>query len=330
MKDNTQLILEEAITVLKQEADSIRDLVNRIDHNFVKLVHLIFNCSGRVVIGGIGKSGIIARKIVATLNSTGTQSFFLHPVEAMHGDLGMVCRDDVFIGLSASGETDELNLLLDRIKSVGCPIIAFTGNKRSTLAKLSDLIIDVGVAKEACPLGLAPTSSTTAMLAMGDALAVVLINRKEFKSDDFKRFHPGGALGQRLASDVGDIMLSGNAVPSIRKGATMPEAIAEMNRHSLGVILILSPEDSLLGIITDGDIRRAVAQEIDLRTLTVENLMSTDPYRLQADTPAYDALNLMERHQITVLPIVDAAQRVKGILHLHDILGKGEFKFNGK
>lgn len=329
MNNESKRILNEAIDVLKLEADSIYELVERIDENFTELVHLILKCNGRVVIGGIGKSGIIARKIVATLNSTGTRSLFLHPVEAMHGDLGMVCQEDVFIGLSSSGETDELNLLLNRIKSVGCPIIAFTGNRNSTLAKHSDLIVDVGVKKEACPLGLAPTSSTTAMLAMGDALAVVLINRKEFKSDDFKRFHPGGALGQRLASEVGDIMLTGDAVPSIPKGSPMPEAIAEMNRHSLGVILILSPEKRLLGIITDGDIRRAVAKQLPLHTFTVEQLMSTDPYRLKTATAAYDALNLMERHQITILPIVDADEKVKGILHLHDILGKGEFKFNG-
>jgi arabinose-5-phosphate isomerase len=329
MNYNSRRILKEAIDVLKLEADSIYELVERIDENFTELVHLIFKCKGRVVISGIGKSGIIARKIVATLNSTGTRALFLHPVEAMHGDLGMVCKEDVFIGLSSSGETDELNLLLDRIKSVGCPTIAFTGNRNSTLAKHSDLIVDVGVKKEACPLGLAPTSSTTAMLAMGDALAVVLINQKKFKSDDFKRFHPGGALGQRLAGEVGDIMLSGDAVPSIPKGTPMSEAIAEMNRHSLGVILILSAGKKLLGVITDGDIRRAVAQQLPLHTFTVEQLMSKDPYRLKAATPAYDALNLMERHQITILPIVDADEKVKGVLHLHDILGKGEFKFNG-
>lgn len=330
MKDDTKLILKEAIEVLQLEAESIRELVGRIDDHFAKMVHLIFSCKGRVIISGIGKSGIIARKIVATLNSTGTRSLFLHPVEAMHGDLGMVCEEDVFIGLSSSGETDELNILLDRIKSVGCPLIAFTGDKHSTLAKHSDVIIDVGVKKEACPLGLAPTCSTTAMLAMGDALAVVLINRKEFKSHDFKRFHPGGALGQRLAGKVDDIMLTGDAVPSIYTGSSMPEAIAEMNRHNLGAVLILSLGNTLLGIITDGDIRRAVARQMPLQTLKVEQVMSTDPYHLQATTPAYDALNLMERRQITVLPIVDGDEKVKGILHLHDILGKGEFKFNGK
>jgi len=329
MTNKTKRILEEASEVLKLEAASIRALADRIDENFANLVTLICKCKGRVIVGGIGKSGIIARKIVATLNSTGTRALFLHPVEAMHGDLGVVSQEDVFLALSSSGETDELNMLLDRIKSVGCAIIAFTGNKHSTLAKNSDLIIDVGVEKEACPLGLAPTCSTTAMLAMGDALAVALINQKKFKSDDFKRFHPGGALGQRLESKVGDIMLTGSAIPSIASDLKLPEAITEMNRHSLGVILILSPDQTLLGIITDGDIRRAVAQQLRLDTLSVEQLMSTNPYRLLTDTPAYDALNLMERHQITVLPIVDTKGKVKGILHLHDILGKGEFKFNG-
>jgi arabinose-5-phosphate isomerase len=331
MKGKThQTILDEAVAVIKLEAQSIDALADRLDDNFAKLVDLICNCKGRVIIGGIGKSGIIARKIVATLNSTGTRSLFLHPVEAMHGDLGMVSQDDVFLALSSSGETDELNILLDRIKSVGCPIIGFTGNRHSTLAMNSDHLIDVGVEKEACPLGLAPTCSTTAMLAMGDALAVVLINRKGFKSDDFKRFHPGGALGQRLASEVGDIMLTGGAVPSIVKNSSLTEAIAQMNHHSLGVILIVASDNTLMGIITDGDIRRAVARQLPLHTFTVEQLMSTDPYRLKAETPAYDALNLMEHHQITVLPIVDADNKVKGILHLHDILGKGEFKFNGK
>ncbi len=329
MDEQTKRIVDEAIGVLKLEADSVRQLAGRVDHHFVDMVDLICRCKGRLIISGIGKSGIIAHKIVATLNSTGTRSLFLHPVEAMHGDLGVVSEEDVFLALSASGETDEINILLSRIKNAGCPIIAFTGNKHSTLAKGSDIVIDVGVDKEACPLGLAPTCSTTAMLAMGDALAVVLINRKGFKSDDFRRFHPGGALGQRLACAVGDMMLTGEAVPAIPAGADLSAAIAEMNRHSLGIILILTADRTLAGVITDGDIRRAVARQISLHTLKVDDLMSIDPYRLPADTPAYDALNLMERHQITVLPIVDADERVKGILHLHDILGKGEFKFNG-
>ena len=328
-KIDARQIIEDAVAVLKLESESILQLVNRVDDSFTKMVALICKCKGRVIIGGIGKSGIIARKIVATLNSTGTRSLFLHPVEAMHGDLGMVCPDDIFLALSASGETDELNLLLSRIRSVGCPIVAFTGNTESTLAKNSDIIVNVGVEKEACPLGLAPTCSTTAMLAMGDALAVVLINQKKFKSDDFKRFHPGGALGQRLAARVSEFMLSGQSVPVIKLGAPMKDAVAEMNRHSLGVILVISPDGKLQGIITDGDIRRAVAQQLPLQTETVDRLMTADPHHVHPDTPAYDALNMMERHQITVLPILDNEGRINGILHLHDILGKGEFKFNG-
>lgn len=325
-----QGILEEAQSVLKLEADSILKMSGRLNGHFARMIDLICRCKGRVIIGGIGKSGIIARKISATLNSTGTRSLFLHPVEAMHGDLGVVSPDDVFLALSASGETQELNILLPRIHSEGCPIIAFTGNPRSTLAAQSDIIIDTGVQKEACPLGLAPTCSTTAMLAMGDAMAVVLINRKKFKMDDFKRFHPGGALGQRLARNVSDIMLTGDAVPSVGIGSDTAAAIQEMNRHSLGVILILESGDRLAGIITDGDIRRAVARGLALAGLRVDRLMNATPHQVHPETPAYDALNTMERHQITVLPITDHQKRVVGILHLHDILGKGEFKFNGR
>jgi arabinose-5-phosphate isomerase len=325
-----QTILDEAALVLKLESDSILRMSLRLDHAFVQMVEAICRCTGRVIIGGIGKSGIIARKISATLNSTGTRSLFLHPVEAMHGDLGVVCPEDIFLALSASGETDELNVLLPRIRSVGCPIIAFTGNPASTLATHSDIVIDTGVEKEACPLGLAPTCSTTAMLAMGDALAVVLINRKHFKTDDFKRFHPGGSLGHRLAQDVSDIMLTGKAVPSVMTNTDMPAAIEEMNHHSLGVILVLNAQHQLIGIITDGDIRRAVARRVPLYTMKVDQMMSSAPHFAHPDTPAYDALNTMERYQITVLPIIDSDKILKGVLHLHDILGKGEFKFNGR
>lgn len=325
----TKTIIDEAITVLRLEAESILKLTERIDSHFVELVQLIFNCEGRVIIGGIGKSGIIARKIVATLNSTGTRSIFLHPVEAMHGDLGMVSANDIFLALSATGETDELNLLIASIRNVGCRIIAFTGGVQSTLAKNSDIVIDVGVEKEACPLGLAPTCSTTAMLAMGDALAVALINRKRFKSEDFKRYHPGGALGQRLTRKVGDIMLTGDAVPWVSREADISETIENMNRHSLGVILILNPDHTLAGIVTDGDIRRSVAQKHTIFDMTLDQLMIRNPRTAHVDTPAFDALNAMERYQITILPIIDAQRKVKGILHLHDILGKGEFKFNG-
>ncbi len=321
--------LQEAIAVLKTEAEGILQLVDRLDHHFTDTVDLIYKASGRVVVSGIGKSGIVGRKMVATLTSTGTRAFFLHPVEAMHGDLGMVCRDDVFLALSNSGETEELNLLLPSISTIGCKIVAMTGRCNSTLAKLSDIVIDVGVEREACPMGLAPTTSTTALLAMGDALAVVLINKRRFNSSDFKKFHPGGSLGQRLSSCIRDLMLTGQAVPRVSVDDTMETALREINRLEMGVTLVISRDNILAGIITDGDIRRLVAKEKSPCRLTVREVMTPTPRTLPPDCPAYDALNLMEKHQITVLPITDTAGGVQGILHLHDILGKGRFTFNG-
>ena len=323
------MILEQAKEVLKIEAEGILKLIDRIDDNFTRMVDLILNSSGRLVVSGIGKSGIVGRKIVATLNSTGTRSIFLHPVEAMHGDLGMVGPDDIFVALSNSGETDELNILIPVIKNLKCKVISFTGGKNSTLAKHSDIVIDVGVAREACPMGLAPTASTTALLAMGDALAVVLINKKHFKSSDFKKFHPGGALGQLLAAKVGDIMLTGESVPAVFKNASMEDAVEEINRLGFGVALILNHDKTLAGIITDGDIRRIIAKNLSVFDHSVAEVMTKQPQVLGVESPAYDALNIMEKYQITVLPITDPFGKTAGLLHLHDILGKGEFKFNG-
>ncbi len=329
MKKDAESI-QRAVEVLKIEADGILNLIDRIDGNFAGMVDAVCNSPGRTIIAGIGKSGIIGRKIVATLNSTGTHSIFLHPVEAMHGDLGMVCRDDVFIALSNSGETDELNMLVPMIRSIGCTVIAFTGNPRSTLAKNSDLVIDVGVENEACPMGLAPTASTTACLAMGDALAVVLIDRKKIDSSDFRKFHPGGALGQRLSRKVSDIMLTGGIVPIVLEKTPMEEAIREMDRPGLGVAMVTKPDNTLTGIVTDGDIRRAIVNNQPLTGIAVEEVMTSGPRTASPESPAFDALNVMERYQITALPITDSSGKVKGILHLHDILGKGEFKFNGE
>ena len=327
--DKFQATRKAAVEVLKLEAQGILALADRIDDNFAEMVETIYNTTGRIIIGGIGKPGIVGRKIVATLNSTGTRSLFLHPVEAMHGDLGIVCPDDVFMALSNSGETEELNVLLPSIRNIGCKIIALTGDIHSTLAKQSDIVIDVGVAREACPLGLAPTASTTALLAMGDALAVVLINKRNFNSNDFKKVHPGGTLGQRLCSKVRDIMLTGDQVPVVSQGATMGEAIREIDRLSLGVAFVLDDNDILTGIITDGDLRRFIAKRKSLETMRITDVMTPNPRRVGPDTPAYDALNIMEQYEITVLPITDSRGKVMGLLHLHDILGKGEFKFNG-
>ena len=326
---DSRAIIQKAIEVLKIEADGIINLVDRIDDNFSNMVELICNSNGRIIISGIGKSGIIGRKIVATLNSTGTRSIFLHPVEAMHGDLGQVTSEDIFIALSKSGETDELNILLPSIRRIGCKIVAFTGDKRSYLANHSDIVIDVAVDTEACPMGLAPTASTTALLAMGDALAVVLLEKKQFKSSDFKLFHPGGFLGQRLTAKIKDLMISDKSLPCVCEGTPMTEAVIAIDRGGLGAILVADHHNKLSGTITDGDIRRMVVSGQPIAELAVEDVMTKNPRTQEENAPTYDALNIMEQHQITVLPIVDSEGAVKGIVHLHDILGKGEFKFNG-
>lgn len=324
------MIIKQAADVLKIEADAVLGLVGKLDQGFTDMVEWICMSNGRVIISGIGKSGLIGRKIAATLNSTGTHSFFLHPVEAMHGDLGMVCKDDVFIALSNSGETEELNLLIPSITGIGCKVIAFTGNPTSTLASLSDLVIDVGVEKEACPLGLAPTSSTTALLAMGDALAVVLIEKKQFKSSDFKKFHPGGKLGQRLSENVDGIMLTGDKIPAVGNRASLREGILAMDRYRLGIVLVVDDSKKLEGVLTDGDVRHLMALGEWTPDRPIVRVMTQNPKHLETGTPAYDALNMMEQHQITVLPITDGDGHVVGVLHLHDILGKGQFKFSGK
>jgi arabinose-5-phosphate isomerase len=324
------MIIDQAKEVLKIEADSILRLTQTINSSFEELVNSILNSSGRVIISGIGKSGLIGKKIASTLISTGTNSIFLHPVEALHGDLGMVNRDDVFIAISNSGETLELNQLLPLIKDIGCKLAGFTGNAGSTMAKLCDMVIDTGVEKEACPLNMAPTSSTTAQLAMGDALAVVLITKKKFKKSDFMKSHPGGALGQRLSCKVGEIMFDASAAPWVPAGSSMDKAIQEMDRFRLGAVLVLDTEKKLKGIITDGDIRHCIAErQTDFARQPVDRVMTPKPHFLYADSFLYEALNLMEKYEITVLPVVDKQNRLDGLLHLHDILGKGSFQFNG-
>lgn len=324
------MIIEKAKEVLKIEADSILKLADSINGSFEQLVNVICSSTGRVVISGIGKSGLIGKKIVATLASTGTNSMFLHPVEAVHGDLGMVSKDDVFIAISNSGETNELNQLLPVIKDIGCTLAGFTGKPDSRMGKLCDIVINTGVEKEACPLNMAPTSSTTAQLAMGDALAVVLITMKKFKKSDFMKSHPGGMLGQRLSCRVGEIMFKASTAPTILTGSSMSLALEEMDKFSLGAVLILDKEEKLQGIITDGDIRHCIAiNQNDLNTRSVDTIMTKNPHSLRAESFLYEALNLMEKYQITALPIVDENNKLDGLLHLHDILGKGSFQFNG-
>jgi len=324
------MIIDKAKEVLKIEADCILQLTQKIGTSFETLVNTICSSRGRVIISGIGKSGLIAKKIVATLISTGTNSMFLHPVEALHGDLGMVSKEDVFIAISNSGETHELNQLLPVIKGIGCKLAGFTGNLNSTLARSCDIIIDTGVEKEACPFNMAPTSSTTAQLAMGDALAVVLITKKKFRKSDFMKSHPGGVLGQRLSCRVGEIMFEASTAPWVLAGSLMDMALEQMEKFKLGAVIVLDREKKLKGIITDGDIRHCIANnQGDLKIKTVDLVMSANPHTLSADSFLYEALNLMEKYQITVLPIVDADNKLNGLLHLHDILGKGSFQFNG-
>jgi len=324
------MIIEKAKEVLKIEADSILKLTQNINESFEALVNTICSSTGRVVISGIGKSGLIGKKIVATLISTGTNSMFLHPVEAVHGDLGMVSKDDVFIAISNSGETQELNQLLPVIKDIGCKLAGFTGKIDSTMAKFCDIIINTGVEKEACPFNMAPTSSTTAQLAMGDALAVVLITMKKFKKSDFMKSHPGGMLGQRLSCRVCEIRFKASTAPWVLAGSSMGSALEQMDKFKLGAVIVLDKEKKLKGIITDGDIRHCISKnQSHLNTQSVDTVMSENPRTLTAQSFLYDALNLMEKYQITVLPIVDNHNRLDGLLHLHDILGKGSFQFNG-
>jgi len=321
------MIIEQAKKVLRIEAEGLLSLIERVNQSFVDMVELVNQCTGRLVIGGIGKSGLVGQKIVATLNSTGTHALFLHPVEAMHGDLGMLDAHDIFLAISYSGETRELNSLLPIIRDMGCKTIAFTGGLNSSLARLSDIVIDIGIPKEACPMGLAPTTSTTATLAMGDALAVALINKHQFKSSDFKKFHPGGNLGQRLSMRIKDLMMTDEQLPLVNENRDMKAVIQEMNRESLGAVFIVDSSQHLLGIITDGDIRRSVAMHENILELPIETVMVKNPQTLAPEQPAVIALNLMEKYQITILPIVDKNHKIQGILHLHDILGKGEFAF---
>lgn len=328
MRKGSRLI-KQAREVLQIEAQGILDLIERIGPEFEQTVEMILNSKGRVILTGIGKSGIIGRKITATFNSTGTPSLFMHPVEAVHGDLGMVTADDVVIAISNSGYTKELTDILPSLKSLGAKLIAFSGDPESPLAKESHLLINVGVEREACPLGLAPTTSTTAAMAMGDALAVVLLNRRHFNRKDFERFHPGGSLGNRLSIKIKEVMLTGDQIPFVSKDQTIRKSVFEIDRKKLGASLVVDDGLVLLGIVTDGDIRRSLLRWKDMMGLKVEKIMSTSPKMIYEEKRVAEALALMEHNAITVLPVVDKKRKVKGIVHLHGLLGGKEFRLNG-
>lgn len=319
--------IEAAKEVLRIEEQGLAAVRERIGEEFVRAVEAVLSCPGRLVITGIGKSGIIGQKISATLNSTGTPSFFLHPVEAMHGDLGMVMAGDVILAISYSGETAELNGLLVSLKERGNKIVAMTGGSNSSLAMAADIVLDIRVPKEACPLGLAPTASTTATLAMGDALSVVLLNRKKFQAKDFRLNHPGGSLGQRLKVKVTEVMLSGGDIPVVSPEDSAADAIRVLNEKNNGAVLVVGLDNTVLGIITDGDVRRAVVNLQGFSALTAAQLMTGDPICIDGERLAADALSIMQQHEITALPIVDGVKKLVGLLHLHNLLGKGEFRF---
>ena len=313
--------------VLLIESEGILAVRDNLGEEFEKAIDIIMACPSRLVVTGIGKSGLVGQKISATLNSTGTASVFLHPVEAMHGDLGMVASTDVVLAISYSGETAELNRLLSSLKERQVPIIALCGQSESNLAHHAVVTLNVAVPREACPLGLAPTSSTTATLAMGDALAVALLNRKQFRAEDFRRNHPGGSLGERLKVAVREVMLTGEKVPVISSDAPFLAGVVELNKKNLGAVFIKDGEGKLLGIITDGDIRRMLSSGQNIQEIDLAAGMKRNPVAISSGLMAADALSIMQQHEITVLAVVDDQRHLEGILHLHDLLGKGEFRF---
>lgn len=314
--------------VLEIEIEGIRSVLDRLDSRFDRCVDMLYSLRGRIIITGVGKSGIIGRKIAATLTSTGSPAIFVHPVEGLHGDVGIVGRDDVLLAISNSGESPEITSLAATIRKRGAFIVAMTGVASSTLARMADLVIDCRVPREACPLNMAPTASTTASLSIGDALAVALMVRRGFRKEDFLRHHPAGTLGERLGLKVRDIMLDRRAVPEVAQDAPLQEVIASINQQNLGFTLVTS-DDRLLGIITDGDLRRALEIGDGIYGFSSRDLMTRDPITIREDRTAAEALEIMERKLITALAVVGQDGRLAGIIHLHDLLGRGEIRFTG-
>ncbi len=309
--------------VLINEAEAIQAMVKRIDERFEKACELILACKGRIVVTGMGKSGHIGNKIAATLASTGTPAFFMHPGEASHGDLGMITAQDLLIALSNSGETAEITTLLPLIKRLKLPLISLTGNPNSTLAEFADINLDVAVEKEACPLGLAPTSSTTATLAMGDALAVAILQARGFTEEDFARSHPGGSLGRRLLLRVSDIMHTGNAIPVVDQSATLKQALLEISNKGLGMTAIADSHQKLLGIFTDGDLRRTLDTQANIQTALITEHMTANCVTIQPEQIASDALTLMDDKKINALIVTDKNGLIQGALNMHDLLRAG-------
>lgn len=302
------------------EAAAVLGLKNRVGPEFARAVQMVLNCKGRVVVMGMGKSGHIGRKIAATLASTGTPAMFVHPAEASHGDLGMITGADVLFAISNSGEVQELTSILPVVKRLGVPLLAMTGALQSTLARHADIVLDSSVEKEACPLNLAPTASTTAQLALGDALAVALLDARGFKEEDFARSHPGGALGRKLLTHVSDVMRSGDAVPAVGRRTSFTELMREMSNKGLGAAAVVDDERRVLGIFTDGDLRRLIEKGVDLRASTAEEVMHPGPRTLRSDALAVEAVTLMEQYRITSVLVVDGQDVLCGALNSNDLL----------
>ncbi len=318
------MIREKAKEVIRKEARAVLDLEKKIDDQFVKAVELILKCKGRVIVTGMGKSGIIGKKIAATLTSTGTAAFFLHPAEATHGDLGMVRKKkDVVIAITKSGDTDELYQLIPLFKRLAVPIITLTGNPNSPVAEKSDVVIDVSVGEEACPHNMVPTSSTTATLVMGDALAIALLDERHFSSEDFALLHPGGQLGRKLILKVADVMHTGDQIPIVSEETNMKDVILEMTSKRLGTTTVINKKGELVGIFTDGDLRRLVERTDEIFSLKAKQAMTRNPKTINGEELAVKALNMMESYSITSLIITNGKKEPIGIIHLHDILKAG-------
>ncbi len=309
--------------VIQIEGKAVQALLPRIGESFARAVDLLEKCRGRVIITGVGKSGIIARKIVATMNSTGTPAVFLHPSDAVHGDLGSVGSDDVVICISTSGTTAEMNTLLPMFRRLGVPILALIGNLQSALARQADVVLDASVDVEACPHDLAPTASTTATLALGDALAVALLDRRDFDQEDFAMFHPGGSLGKRLLLKVDELMATGNAIPHVPSGVPLKDAIVEMTTKRLGCTCVLRPDGTLEGIITDGDLRRLLQKTTDISRLSVTDVMTRNPKTARQGSLAGTVLREMESFKVTQIIVVDGRNIPVGVVHLHDLVNAG-------
>ncbi|HET6617694.1 MAG TPA: KpsF/GutQ family sugar-phosphate isomerase [Gemmatimonadota bacterium] len=314
--------LARARETLVVEAQAIRALETRLGPSFVEAVDRLFACRGRAIVTGMGKSGLVARKIAATLTSTGTPSVYLHPAEGVHGDAGVALKGDVVVALSKSGETDELLQLLGVFKRFDLPIVALVGTPRSTLARRADVVLDCSVDEEACPHDLTPTASSTAMIAMGDALAMALLTRRDFRPEDFAVFHPGGSLGKRLLLTVADVMLTGDLVPFVPFSATMREAIVEM-AHKRGTVPVVDDRQRVVGVVTNGDLMRLMEETDQVFTMPVAEVMTKEPKTISPDALAATAVNQMENHGIVALPVVDAERRLVGIVHLHDCMRAG-------